>query len=429
MSGQGPACRDHAGTTNSRTLALHVHLPTGLLGVANGATAPIVVLAALAHGASVSQAGLVVAGGGLGMVAADLPAGSLVARIGERWSIALGSAVGVVGALLCVIDSSLLTLSVGVVLLGLAQAVWGLARQSYLTAVVPFGQRARAISTMAGMSRLGFFVGPFVTAAILGSESSTDTVGSGATDSGHLTYVFAVQLAMVLLAGILFVTMADPPHLRTPAGSLPIHTVAVRERGTLLRLGPGALALGAVRASRTVVLPLWAEHIGMSGAEIALAFGVAGALDVGLSYPAGVGLDRLGRRAMAVPSLLLYSVGLLCIPLATTETGVWIVAIAVASANGLTNGLIMTIGADASPADARPQFLAAWRLLHDAGSAGAPAAAGALAGIIGLAAASACTGLVGLAGTLVFAVFLPRRPRTAPEATAPDPRVSAVASR
>ena len=63
MSGQGPACRDHAGTTNSRTLALHVHLPTGLLGVANGATAPIVVLAALAHGASVSQAGLVVAGG------------------------------------------------------------------------------------------------------------------------------------------------------------------------------------------------------------------------------------------------------------------------------------------------------------------------------------------------------------------------------
>lgn len=65
------------------------------------------------------------------------------------------------------------------VLLGLAQAVWGLARQSYLTAVVPFGQRARAISTMAGMSRLGFFVGPFVTAAILGSESSTDTVGSG----------------------------------------------------------------------------------------------------------------------------------------------------------------------------------------------------------------------------------------------------------
>lgn len=81
MSGQGPACRDHAGTTNSRTLALHVHLPTGLLGVANGATAPIVVLAALAHGASVSQAGLVVAGGGLGMVAADLSAGSLVARI------------------------------------------------------------------------------------------------------------------------------------------------------------------------------------------------------------------------------------------------------------------------------------------------------------------------------------------------------------
>lgn len=179
-----------------------------------------------------------------------------------------------------------------------------------------------------------------------------------------------------------------------------------------------------------MVLPLWAEHIGMSGAEIALAFGVAGALDVGLSYPAGVGLDRLGRRAMAVPSLLLYSVGLLCIPLATTETGVWIVAIAVASANKPCQRAHHDHRRRRLPRR-RPAagHLAAWRLLHDAGSAGAPAAAGALAGIIGLAAASACTGLVGLAGTLVFAVFLPRRPRTAPEATAPDPRVSAVASR
>jgi MFS family permease len=405
LRGSDPACTGE--TASARTLALHVHLPTGLLGVAGGATAPIVVLAALAHGASVSQAGLVVAGGGLGMVTADLPAGSLVARIGERWSIAIGSAIGVIGALLCVADVSLLTLGAGVVLLGLAQAVWGLARQSYLTAVVPFGQRARAISAMAGMSRLGFFLGPFITAVILGAETTGDDGGSG-----HLSYVFAVQLAMVVIAGVLFATMADPPQPRARTVSLPIRRVAARERGTLLRLGPGALALGAVRASRTVVLPLWAEHIGMSGATIALVFGVAGALDVGLSYPAGVGLDRFGRRAMAVPAMTLYAAGLLCIPLADSEAGVWIVALVVASANGLTNGLVMTIGADAACEDARPQFLALWRLLHDGGSAGAPAAVGALAGLLGLGAASACTGLVGLAGAVVFGVFLPRTHRT-----------------
>lgn len=381
---------------SGRELALHVHLPTGLLGVASGAVAPVIPLAALAHGGSAATAGLVVALSGLCMLLTDLPAGWLVGRLGERSALALGSVIGLAGAVLCALDLSLGTLALGVGLVGSAQAVWGLARQAYLTEVVPVRQRARVISAMAGSNRLGFFLGPFAAALILGV--GPDRVG----------HVFVVQLVAVVLAAVLMCTLREPRRTGARPAPVPIVTVAVRERTSLGRLGPAAFAVGALRAARLVVLPLWAVQVGMSAGEISLMFGISGVLDVALSYPAGVGLDRFGRRAMAIPSTLLFTVAILGVPLATGPAQVWVVAIVAAAANGLTNGLVMTIGADAAPADARPQFLALWRLLHDAGMSAAPAGVGLIAGALGMAVAPVPVGVVGLIGTVLFARYLPR---------------------
>ena len=45
---------------------------------------------------------------------------------------------------------------------GLAGAVWGLARQAYLSEAVPIELRARALSTLGGVQRIGSFIGPFL---------------------------------------------------------------------------------------------------------------------------------------------------------------------------------------------------------------------------------------------------------------------------
>ncbi|MDS1113942.1 MFS transporter [Gordonia westfalica] len=376
-------------TAPTRQLVLHVHTPTSLLGLATGATAPVVPLAALAHGASLTLAALVVAAGGLGVLIADLPAGRLVSQVGEQRSMVIGAVVGLVGAALCVVDASLLTLTAGVTSLGLAQAVWGLARQSYLTAAVDPARRARAISAMAGMHRLGFFVGPFAGAAVL-------TTASG------MVGVFVIQLVAVGVAGVLMSTMADAEIHTRGTPSAPIWATARRHRAPLMRLGPGAFALGSLRATRMVLLPLWAERVGMDASTTALLFGVAGAVDVVLSYPSGVALDRWGRRGMAILSTALFGASLLAMPLVHTPTALWFVALGMGVGNGLTNGLVMTVGADISPADARPQFLSLWRLLHDGGVAGAPVAVGVIAGVAGLPPAAVAMGVVGLVGAGFF---------------------------
>src|SRR5690625_6607990 len=67
----------------------------------------------------------------------------------------------------------------------------------------------------------------------------------------------------------------------------------------LLSSGLGVLCLTAMRASRTAVIPLWAEHIGLSPAQASLIYGVAGAVDLIMFYPSGVLMDRKGRRVVA----------------------------------------------------------------------------------------------------------------------------------
>ena len=58
-------------------------------------------------------------------------------------------------------------LGLGVFILGASVAVFGLARHSYLTEVVPYSHRARALSILGGVFRAGHFIGPLIGAALI----------------------------------------------------------------------------------------------------------------------------------------------------------------------------------------------------------------------------------------------------------------------
>lgn len=73
-------------------------------------------------------------------------------------------------------------------------------------------------------------------------------------------------------------------------------------------------------AVRDAVLPLWADHIGLSAATASLVFGIGALADLLCSYPAGMVMDRYGRRAMAVPSLLVIGASLFALPFSPWPT-------------------------------------------------------------------------------------------------------------
>lgn len=94
--------------------------------------------------------------------------------------------------------------------------------------------------------------------------------------------------------------------------------------------------------------------------------GSAAILDFALFYASGQVMDKWGRRAAAVPTLALMGITMFLLPLTHDAVGLLWVAISMSLANGLGSGLIMTIGADLAPADARGEFLGAFRFLVDA---------------------------------------------------------------
>lgn len=278
-----------------------VFAPAAIFGIGQGAATPIFALRALELGASTAVAGVIVALSGLGMVLDDLPAGRTVSRIGEQWSIVAGSVLGAVGVVLCIGAWNLLVLGIGMLLLGVANAVWGLARQSYLVSVVPPADRGRALSTLAGSMRLGFFIGPFL--------------GAGVVHWIGLSGGLWVQLVAIVVSGALMASLPDAPAPGERGPTRSLASVISEHRKLLRTLGIGALMMGASRASRTALLPLWAAHIGLEASTISLIFGISGAVDVLMSYPSGVLMDRLGRRAIAVPSMAVFALGYLVLPL------------------------------------------------------------------------------------------------------------------
>ncbi|APU14751.1 MULTISPECIES: MFS transporter [Actinoalloteichus] len=399
-----------------RSLIPAVFLPASLYGVGQGAAAPLIAITARELGASFSIAGVIVAVLSVGQVLGNLPAGRLVGLIGERGALLVASGLAVLAALGCVLAPNLPTLAASVLVAGLANSVWGLARQTYLTEVVPLRLRARAMSTLAGVVRIGAFVGPLV--------------GAGALVLLGPRGGYWVQVLAVLVAGTIVLALPDvarrraPSEVRAPVGPLRMFG---RYRRFFATLGASAVLVGAIRASRQVVVPLWGDHLGLDPAVTSLIYGVSGALDMLLFYPAGRVMDLHGRRFVAVPSMLVLGVSCLLLPLTGGPVTLLLVAALMGVGNGMGSGIMMTLGADMAPPAERPAFLGAWRLCVDAGGSGGPLLIGTGAAL-SLGFAVAGMGVVGLLAAAGLGRWIVEPDRDEPQSSSDSAAPSVVAS-
>ena len=289
-----------------RAIALPAYGPTALGSIGTGAVLPVVVLSARALGAEVRVAAFLLALTWIAQLAADLPAGALAGRIGERTALLVACAVEALGMVGCALAPNLWVLGAALCLLGASASLFGLARQAYLTDAVPVHLRARALSTLGGVGRIGIFVGPFVGALV---------VSRWGVSAAYLVGFVSSLAALVL---VLLVPDITADHRRAEAGMPRRSVVRVlgEHRRTLLTLGVGALFIAGARACRLALVPLFAESIGLDAARTSLVVGIAGAVDMLLFYPAGGVMDRFGRMWAALPSMLVLAVGMALLPLA-----------------------------------------------------------------------------------------------------------------
>jgi MFS family permease len=150
-----------------RDVALAAYGPTVISSIGHGAVMPVLALRARDLGADVSTAAFVVGLLGIGMLITSLPAGALVARIGERKALMVGGFVDAAAMVGAALTESVVALGAAVVVSGMCWTVFLIARQGFMIDAVPLRFRARALAALGGTYRIGVFVGPLLGAALI----------------------------------------------------------------------------------------------------------------------------------------------------------------------------------------------------------------------------------------------------------------------
>jgi MFS family permease len=341
----------------------------------------------------------------------DVPAGAVLTRIGLRRAMLAGSLLVSLSTVALALTEPVWSIVALRALAGVGTALWGLSRHAFIASAVLPTERGRAISVFGGINRIGMLAGPAVGGVLV------TAVGF---DWGFVTAGAMSGAALIVAMKYINVDAHDA------------RSVSGRDRWALVRkvvkrngrdLGAAGLAqtfAQMIRAGRQFIIPVYGSAvIGLSAAEIGVIMTVATLLDVAMFVPAGILMDRWGRKTASVPSFAIMAVGIALIPLTSTYAELLVVACVIGLGNGIGSGSMMTLGADLAPRGATGEFLGIWRLIGDAGAFLGPIAVGAIATSTSLNGSAYLLSLIGFSATLTLAFLVKETRVVALPVTAP----------
>lgn len=377
-----------------KRLILPVYLPSLMSASVHTATIILLPLYLLNLGYGVATASFVIAVRGLGVLVMDIPAGLLANRFGDKPTMILGSINLLVAILMFGWTESLPLILVASALTGSSNALNMVGRLSYLTDSCESHERGRVIAMMAGLQRIASLIGPLVFSYA----------------AKHLEYqptflIMAVLIAINLFLVLVFTQRIEALH-RQQAPISGLFQILIEYRQVLITAGIAGLTLTMLRSGRQLLFPLFGHGIGLDVVHVGLLVSLSAAIDMLLFYPAGQVMDRKGRKWTSVPGMLLLSLSMATLPLFPGLTGMLLFAVISGLGNGITTGVLLTIGADLAPQAERNQFMGFWRLELDSGMVMAPVIVGAIAESVSLAAASLTIMGFGLCGAAVLALYM-----------------------
>ncbi|HET8632295.1 MAG TPA: MFS transporter [Thermomicrobiales bacterium] len=391
-------------------MLLPVYVPTALLAFGQGVLVPTLPVYALSLHASFGLVSLIVAAAGIGTFSADVPTGFLLGRLGRRPVMLLGAALVAASTLGIGLVPHIPALVALRLVAGVGTAMWGLSRHAYITDVTVPAQRGRAISVFGGINRAGNLAAPAL--------------------GGVVAQAFGLDSPFFLAGGLAaltaFVALLVVPETMQKGAGAPGHRMRWGLVAKMLRTnwrdvsaaGVAQVFGQMIRAGRQLLIPLFGKSaLGLDVAAIGTIISIGAAFDVAMFVPAGITMDRFGRKVATVPSFAIMAVGMALMSFATDYRGLLAAAVVIGFGNGLGSGTMMTLGADLAPPGAVGEFLGFWRLIGDTGQSGGPLIVGQVADAFGLPVTALVLCGIGLTAALAFA-FLVRETRAGPASPA-----------
>ena len=346
---------------------------------------PAIPVLAVAFEISPGTAAQIVTASGLGRFVGLPIAGAVLDRLGARWALIAGPALGCIAALLAAAAPWFVTILALVFLIGVAESVWVLAREMAGIDMTRPDQRGRVLSGFHGVNYLGLALGPLL--------------GGILTESVSFRAVFIVYALCAALSVVLGFSTASPPaSFSLPRSGRPqdsqrqtlserlygwkdlFHQIHPELRSTYIVLVIATFTSITHRVTTQSMLPLYAtSRLGLTPKEVGFLFTISGLSVVAMILPAGFVIDKVGRKWATVPSTGIPAIAFLLIPFTESFFQLAVLVSFLGVSNGLSLGSLATSTYDVVPAAARGRLQAARRTMAEIGGVSAPLLGGFLA--------------------------------------------------
>jgi MFS family permease len=311
---------------------------------------PLIPLYLITFGASSTVIGAVMAVFTITATVMRVPIGLLIDRVGRKPFLLYGAAIFGLGNLGYIWAPSILLLIPCRILHGLGWSGCTTAVTTVAADIVPQARRGEMMGYAVMASSLAGAVGPVLGFALF-HRFGYPGVFFGA----------GVFLLLSFFAGL---PIVEPTRAKPAArkDSRWIDTIAVKET---LHPAIAVAFLSFGHGGILTFLPIQALQLGMANPGIW--FG-AYAVCILLSRPiAGPLSDRISRRAVILPGLILNIAGILLLAMATSSNWLMAAAIVAGFGTGAAQPALMTVAVDQSAAARRGQSLAQFQLFYDLG--------------------------------------------------------------
>ncbi len=380
-----------------------VYAPSFLLSMGQGVLIPVLpIFARDTFQSGDLLVGFAIAARHFGTMGFDVPAGILINRFGLQRTMISGVILFGISSIIAGLSGSFSILLFSRLLAGASFALWSISRHAYIASVVPNESRGKALSLFGGLGRIATIIGPLM-GGILAEFIS---IRSPFFFQGIIAFI---TLILIIRTSVNY----ELTQRKTTDGYLgDFKNTFLDHKNAYLTAGIAAISLQFLRASREIVIPLWGDNIGLRKDEIGYITTLSFAVDSMMFPIAGYIMDKFGRRFTGIPAFMILGFSLVLIgtidsPLIflTGYSTLIIASILSGIGNGISSGLVLTLGSDLSPPDNKGGFLGIWRLISDGGGAAGPTVMGIVANSFSLAIASYSSGFIALIG-IFFLRFL-----------------------
>jgi MFS family permease len=372
-----------------------------------GSIVPALALYARSFDVTQSAIGLAIAVYGLARFLVAVPAGQLADRLGRRTTLAAGGLLSALGNLLCALAPTFAAFVGARFVAGAGAALVLTTGLIVIADISRPSNRGRMMSAYQGVFIFAVGIGP---------------LPGGLLASGWgLAAPFVAYAATSLVAATVAWLAIPETRAARPLGEPAAAEAPFRAQMRLLTAHRGFMLVSLIAFVNAVartgalfnIIPILArDRLSLDTDRIGFGLALASVVGLALAYPAGVLVDRYGRKIIIVPATILSGLALVLFLLAPGYAW-FLVACAVWSiAMGISGAAPAAYAADAAPGGMNAAALSTYRMLADLGYVVGPIALGLAADLAGADATLGGTALLLVAVALLFARFAPETYRS-----------------